>query len=97
MTWPLAAVIVSALVAVVVTQVYGGTTNDILLIILTVLGAMNAAELREVKSNTNGGLTRLMEENANYRRQLADITNQALNSPALGTPQAQPPAQPDQK
>lgn len=87
MTWPLASVIMGALSAVVATQIWGdGSTQDILLIVLTVLSGLNLAEQREIKANGNGAMSRLMEENANYRRQLADITNRALESPPLSAP-----------
>lgn len=61
--------------------------------ILTVLVALGLAELREIKSQTNGNNTTLMEQNrglmlelAQYRRDAATITNRALDSQPLGTP-----------
>lgn len=90
-SWPLAVTVMAALCAVVVTQIWGnGDTSDVLTIVLLLLGAYNTAEIREVKANTNGATRSLLEENANYRRQLADITNRALESPPLGGPPTSP-------
>lgn len=60
--------------------------------ILTVLVALGLAELREIKSQTNGNNNTLMEQNralmlelAQYRRDAATITNRALDSAPLAT------------
>jgi hypothetical protein len=60
--------------------------------ILTVLVALGLAELREIKSQTNGNSNTLMEQNrvlmqelAQYRRDAANITNRALDSAPLAT------------
>jgi hypothetical protein len=58
--------------------------------ILTVLVALGLAELREIKSQTNGNNNTLMEQNrvlmqelAQYRRDAATITTRALDSAPL--------------
>jgi hypothetical protein len=58
--------------------------------ITTILIALGLAELREIKTSTNGNTTALMEQNkalmaelAQYRRDSATFTNRALESQPL--------------
>lgn len=86
MTWPLASVVIVALLVVGIIQWKGGQTSDVLTIVSVVMNAIMFAELREVKANTNGNVTRLMDEMASYRMQQNRITTQALQSPPLAPP-----------
>jgi len=71
--------------------------------ILTLLVALGLAELREIKSNTNGSNNSLLEQNkalmhelAQYRRDALRITDRAFESAPMGPPPHQgstPPSQ----
>jgi hypothetical protein len=59
------------------------TVSDAILFIMV---AMGYAELREIKSQTNGNQTKLMEELAAYRRASQEVTTKALESAPLIPP-----------
>lgn len=66
--------------------------------ILTLLLALGLAELREIKTSTNGNTSALMEQNralmqelAQYRRDSVRITDRALESAPLMPAQPQQP------
>lgn len=86
MTWPFAIVVGIALIVAGVVTIRGGDTSDILTIVSLLINAVLLAEMREVKTQTNGNTSRMFEELAMYRRQAQDITNRALSSPALPEP-----------
>jgi hypothetical protein len=90
MTWPLAIVVGIALLVIGAITMFGqGDASIVVSVISLLVNAMLYGELREVKSQTNGSTSRLLEELASYREQQQKITTQALNSPAL------PPARED--
>jgi hypothetical protein len=88
LSWPMALVL-SLVVVVIGTLAFVGkdvrTVSDAILFILVALGY---AELREIKSNTNGNNTKMLEELAEYRRQAARLTDKALESAPLVPPEA---------
>jgi len=61
--WPLAAVAMTAMVVILVLALNDKDVSATANIILLVLMALGIAELREIKSNTNGTNNRLMDNN----------------------------------
>lgn len=85
MSWPFAAIVIAALLAVVAVKLIDGDAGDVMSIVSLVINAYLLAELREVKTNVNGNTSALMAELAEYRRQASRVTDQALSSSALAT------------
>ena len=95
MTWPLAIMVSVAMLVIGVTVVMDKDVSHVTEAIITILIALGLAELREIKSQTNGNQNTLMEQNkalmnelAQYRRDAASITNRALDSQPLTPPPA---------
>lgn len=68
MPWPLALVVTVTVLVIGVLAVLDKDVNVVMNAILFLLMALGYAELREVKSNTNGTNTKLMEELSETRR-----------------------------
>lgn len=96
MTWPMAVVTGLALLVIGVTALMEKDVSAVSSAMLFLLVALGYAELREIKSNTNGNNNSLMEQNralieelGEYRRNAARITDRALESQPL-PPEQQP-------
>jgi hypothetical protein len=92
-SWPLAIMVSVAMVIIGVTVVTNKDVSAVTGAIVTILIALGLAELREIKSNTNGNQTTLMEQNrslmaelAQYRRDAARFTDRAMDSQAMTPP-----------
>lgn len=68
MPWPLALVVTVTVLVIGVLAVLDKDVNVVMNAILFLLMALGYAELREVKSNTNGTNTKLMQELTETRR-----------------------------
>lgn len=90
MPWPVALVVSVTIIGVVVLAMFDKDINLVMNAVLLLLMALGYAELREVKSATNGRDSKQMEELAAYRRVMTDLTNRALESPALPPPTKDP-------
>ena len=93
MNWPLAAIVIALVLVIGAVALFKGDVNAVSTSILTVLIALGLAELREIKSNTNGNNQTLMDQNkalmdelGEYRRNAARITDRALESQPLPPP-----------
>lgn len=100
-SWPLAIMVSVAMLIIGVTVVTDKDVSSVTGAIITILIALGLAELREIKSQTNGNQSTLMEQNkslmaelAQYRRDAARITDRALDSQPLTT---SVPTSPDEK
>lgn len=89
-TWPLAAIVIALIGVIGAVALTKGDVNAVSTAILTVLIALGLAELREIKSQTNGNNETLMRQNqalmnelGEYRRNAARITDRALESQPL--------------
>lgn len=94
-SWPLAFMVTVVVTVVGVVAVMDKNVATVSNAILMLLIALGLAELREIKSNTNGSNTTLMEQNkmlmdelGQYRREAARITGRALDSAPLNQPAA---------
>lgn len=83
--------------------IFDGDVTAVSGAILILLVSLGIAELREIKTSTNGNTSNLMEQNrmllaeiSHYRRQAADFANRALEAPPLSpqTPVPDPSAMP---
>jgi hypothetical protein len=90
MPWPIALVVTVAIVVIGVLSAMGKDPVTVVGAIVLLLGAFGYAELREIKGNTNGNMSKLMEQNtalltelAEYRRTAAQNFQQALENPAI--------------
>jgi len=90
MPWPIALVVTVAIVVIGVLSALGKDPVTVVGAIVLLLGAFGYAELREIKGNTNGNMSKLMEQNAalltelaEYRRSAAQNLQQALENPAV--------------
>lgn len=99
MAWPLAAVVIVIVLVIGAMAFTDRDIDNVFNAILLLLVALGLAELREIKSQTNGSQSTLMEQNrqlmdelAQYRREAARITDRALDSAPLGPVVAPPPA-----
>lgn len=88
--WPLAAIVISLIGVIGAVALVKGDVNAVSTAIITVLIALGLAELREIKSQTNGNNQTLMDQNkalmdelSEYRRNAARITDRALESQPL--------------
>jgi ABC-type transport system involved in cytochrome bd biosynthesis fused ATPase/permease subunit len=95
MPWPIALVVSVAIVVIGVLSAMDKDPVTVVGAIVLLLGAFGYAELREIKSNTNGTQTKLIEQNtallaelAEYRRANARSFQQALESPAIAVKDA---------
>jgi hypothetical protein len=92
-TWPLAAIVIALIGVIGAVALAKDDVSAVSGAIITVLIALGLAELREIKSQTNGNNQTLMVQNkalldelAEYRRSNARITDRALESAPLGPP-----------
>lgn len=90
MSWPLAAMVIVVVLVIGVVALLDRDINAVSNTILMLLVALGLAELREIKSNTNGSNDSLMRQNqklmdelAQYRRDAASFTNRALDAAPL--------------
>jgi hypothetical protein len=90
MPWPVALVISVAIIVIGVISAIGRDVTPVLGAILLLMGGLGYAELREIKSNTNGTNNRMMDANnrmmdelAEYRRAAAISFRQAMENPAV--------------
>lgn len=86
MPWPVALVVSTAILVIGALALFEKDINGVSNAILMLLVALGYAELREIKTNTNGNNARMMEELAEYRRAQNRITDKALDSPPLNPP-----------
>lgn len=70
MPWPLALVVTVTVLVIGVLAILDKDVNVVMNAILFLLMALGYAELREVKSNTNGTNTKLMEDNSKLKEEL---------------------------
>jgi hypothetical protein len=70
MPWPLALVVTVSILVVGTLAILDKDVNVVMNAILLLLMALGYAELREVKSNTNGTNTKLMEDNSKLKEEL---------------------------
>src|SRR3990172_4187484 len=82
MSWPLAMVATAAIVVIGVLALFDRDVTAVSSAIITMLLALGIAELREIKSNTNGTNTKMMEELSQYRQASARNFQTALENPA---------------
>lgn len=89
-SWPLAIMVIAVVTVVGVVAVMDKDVTAVSSAILMLLIALGLAELREIKSNTNGSNNTLMEQNrklmdelGQYRREAARMTDRAFESAPL--------------
>lgn len=70
MPWPLALVVTVSILVIGTLAILDKDVNVVMNAILLLLMALGYAELREVKSNTNGTNTKLMEDNSKLKEEL---------------------------
>jgi len=102
-SWSLASMVIVAMVVIGTVALLDRDVAAVSSAILTLLVALGLAELREIKSNTNGSNNSLLEQNkalmhelAQYRRDALRITDRAFESAPMGPPPHQgstPPSQ----
>lgn len=80
MPWPLALVVTTAIIVIGALAMFNRDVNAVSNAILMLLVALGYAELREIKSNTNGNNTKMLDELAEYRRAQSRITERAFDS-----------------
>lgn len=90
MSWPLAAIVIVLICVIGAVALVKADVEGVSTAIITVLIALGLAELREIKSQTNGSNDTLMRQNqallnelSEYRRNAARITDRALESQPL--------------
>lgn len=86
LSWPMSLVLSLVVVVIGVLAFVGKDVRTVSDAILFILVALGYAELREIKSNTNGNNTKLLEELAAYRRASQEVTQRALESAPLVLP-----------
>ena len=89
MGWPMATVVAAAVLVMGALALFDKDIDRALNAIIFLLMALGYAELREIKSNTNGVNTKLLEELAEHRRNQARVTDRALESQPLNPPTEQ--------
>lgn len=90
MPWPLALVVTVTILVIGGLAMADKDINVVMNAILFLLMALGYAELREVKTNTNGNNTKLLEELAEYRRNQARMTDRAFDAqPTIHPPPEQ--------
>lgn len=87
MPWPIAVVVATAILVIGALALFERDVSAVSNAILMLLVALGYAELREIKSNTNGTNTKMLEELSEYRRTQARITDRALESQPLTPPE----------
>ena len=86
LSWPLAAVAITAMVVIGVLAMWDKDVAAISGAITTVLLVLGIAELKEIKTQTNGTSTRMLDELAASRRTQERITDKALSNSGAITP-----------
>ena len=93
MSWPLAFMVIAVVAVIGVIAAMDKNVATVTNAILMLLIALGLAELREIKSNTNGSNNSLMEQNrklmdelGQYRREAARVTDRAFESNPLTQP-----------
>jgi len=94
MPWPVALVVSITIVVVGVLAMFDKDVQVVMNAVILLLMALGYAELREVRSQTNGTTNKQNEELAAWRRTMTDFHNRALDSKPLPPP---PPPPTDQK
>jgi predicted RND superfamily exporter protein len=84
LSWPLAAVAMTAMVVIGTLALLGRDVSTVSNVIIFLLMALGIAELREIKSNTNGTNNRMLDELAQNRRTQERILDKALD-PVVST------------
>jgi hypothetical protein len=85
MPWPLALVVTVSILVIGTLAILDKDVNVVMNAILLLLMALGYAELREVKSNTNGTNTKLMEDNTKLKEELFE-TRRTQELPSLPPP-----------
>lgn len=87
MTWPLASVVIAVVVVIGGVALFDKNIVAVSNTLLILLMALGLAELREIKSNTNGNQSTLMEQNkklmdelGEYRRSASRFTDRAMDA-----------------
>lgn len=100
-SWPLASMVIVTVIVIGVVAIVDGDIAAVSSAIFTLLLALGLAELRDIKSQTNGSQNTLLEQNralmaelSQYRRDASRITDRALESAPLVAP-VSPAATPD--
>lgn len=83
MSWPLAMVVTTAIIVIGLLGLFQRDVAAVSAAIMTLLLALGFAELREIKTNTNGTNAKMMEELTEYRRSSARNFQTALENPAV--------------
>lgn len=107
MNWPLAFMVSVAMIVIGTAAFLNKDVAAVTGSILTMLIAFGVAELREIKTSTNGNTDKLLQQNqalmaelAQYRQNQQHMMSQMLANgmpaavPGAGTPVAIPPQQP---
>jgi len=86
-TWPLASVVIAVVVVIGGVALFDKNIVAVSNTLLILLMALGLAELREIKSNTNGNQSTLMEQNkklmdelGEYRRSASRFTDRAMDA-----------------
>lgn len=95
LSWPLAAVAITAMVVIGALAVMEKDIQTVSNVILLLLLSLGIAELREIKSNTNGTNTRMMDELAQNRRTQERILDKALEPLVTTAPPVSPARPPE--
>lgn len=85
MPWTLALVVTVSILVIGTLAILDKDVNVVMNAILLLLMALGYAELREVKSNTNGTNTKLMEDNSKLKEELYE-TRRTQETPPLPPP-----------
>lgn len=91
MSWPLAMVVTAAITVIGLLGLFQRDVAAASAAIMTLLLALGFAELREIKTNTNGTNAKMMEELTEYRRASARNFQTALENPAIAPAPTSPP------
>lgn len=90
MPWPMALVVCITIVTIGVLAVFDKDVNTVVNAILFLLMALGYAELREIKSQTNGNTASKDLELAATRRANEELIKRLLESPPLNSQFAEP-------
>lgn len=91
MPWPVALVVSITILVVGVLAMFDKDVQVVMNAVILLLMALGYAELREVRSQTNGNTNKQNEELAAWRRTMTDFTTRALESQPLSPPPPPPP------
>lgn len=99
MPWSLASMVIAVVIVIGIVALFDKDISAVSNTILTLLVALGLAELREIRTQTNGSQSSLLDQNrklmdelAHYRREAARITDRALDSAPLAAPAPAAPA-----